>query len=73
MVAVIVPGGVEARAAFKGFNEAKWQAARETLGAFPKLRVPFLGVPIIRTIVFWGPYWGSIVLGNYHSSDLLCA
>ena len=23
-------------------------------GDFPKLGVPFLGVPIIRTIVFWG-------------------
>ena len=27
-------------------------------GGFPKLGVPFLGVPIIRTIVFWGLYWG---------------
>ena len=26
----------------------------------------FLGVPIIRTIVFWGLYWGSSILGNYH-------
>ena len=26
----------------------------------------FLGVPIIRTIVFWGLYWGSPILGNYH-------
>ena len=24
-----------------------------------------LGVPIIRTIVFWGLYWGPLVLGNY--------
>ena len=27
--------------------------------------VPF-GVPIIRTIVFWGLYWGALSLGNYH-------
>ena len=24
-----------------------------------------MGVPIIRTIVFWGPYWGPLILGNY--------
>ena len=41
-------------------------------GGFPKLAVPFwvlgLGfrVPIIRTIVFWGLYWGPLILGNYH-------
>ena len=25
-----------------------------------------LGLPIIRTIVFWGLYWGPPILGNYH-------
>ena len=25
---------------------------------FPKIRGTILGVPIIRTIVFWGLYWG---------------
>ena len=30
--------------------------------------VPFLGVPIIRLIVFWGVYWGPPILGNYHVS-----
>ena len=25
---------------------------------FPKLGVPFWGVPLIRTIVNWGQYWG---------------
>ena len=25
-----------------------------------------MGVPIIRTIVFWGLYWGPPILGNYH-------
>ena len=32
---------------------------------FPKNRGTILGVPIIRTIVFWGLYWGSLILGNY--------
>ena len=35
---------------------------------FPKLGVPFSGVPIIRTILFWGLYWGPLILGNYHLS-----
>ena len=25
-----------------------------------------IGVPIIRTIIFWGPYWGTLILKNYH-------
>ena len=33
---------------------------------FPKIRGTFLGVPIIRTVVFWGLYWGPPILGNYH-------
>ena len=32
---------------------------------FPKIRGTFLGFPIIRTIVFWGLYWGPLILGNY--------
>ena len=31
-----------------------------------KIRGTILGVPIIRTIVFWGLYWGPLNLGNYH-------
>ena len=31
----------------------------------------FLGVPIIRTIVFWGLYWGPLVLGNYHITTMM--
>ena len=34
-------------------------------GGFPKLGVPF-GVPIIRTVVYLGLYWGTPILGNYH-------
>ena len=33
---------------------------------FPKIRDTFLGIPIIRTVVFWGLYWGSPIYGNYH-------
>ena len=33
---------------------------------FPKIRGTFLGVPIVRIIVFWGLYWGPPILGNYH-------
>ena len=32
---------------------------------FPKIMGTILGVPIIRIIVFWGLYWGSLILGNY--------
>ena len=35
------------------------------------IRGTLLGVPIIRTIVFWGLYWGPLILGNYHLG--LCA
>ena len=33
---------------------------------FPKIRGTFLGVLIIRTIVYWGLYRGPLILGNYH-------
>ena len=33
---------------------------------FPKIGGTILGVPIIRTLVFWGLYWGSPILGKYH-------
>ena len=35
-------------------------------GSFLQLRVPFFGVPIIGIIVYWGLYWGPLILGNYH-------
>ena len=35
-------------------------------GGFPKLGGTILGVPIIRTIVFWVLYWGPLILGNYY-------
>ena len=33
---------------------------------FPKIGGTILGVPIIRTIVYLGLYWGPLILGNYH-------
>ena len=37
----------------------------------PKIRGTFLGIPIIRTMVFWGLYWGTSILGSYHMSHSL--
>ena len=37
---------------------------------FPKIRGTILGVPIIRTVVFWGLYWGPFILGKYHIDKL---
>ena len=36
------------------------------ISGFPKIRVTFLGIPMIRTIVYWGLYWGTLILGNCH-------
>ena len=41
----------------------------ESIWEFPKIRGTLLGVPITRTIVFWGLYWGPLILGNYHFKD----
>ena len=34
---------------------------------FPKIGLPSWGVPITRIVKFWGPYWGSLNWGNYHT------
>ena len=34
------------------------------MGVFPKLGVPFLGVPMIRIIAFWCLHWSALILGN---------
>ena len=31
---------------------------------FPKIRGTFLGVPIIRILVYWGLYWGPLIFGK---------
>ena len=33
---------------------------------FPKIRGTFLGVPILRIIVFWGLYWDPLISGNHY-------
>ena len=49
--------------------ELTWAlGSMEGLGSiwgFPKIRGTILGVPITRTIVFWGLHWGPLILGNY--------
>ena len=35
---------------------------------FPNIRGTILGVPIIKTIIFLGLYWGPLILENYHMS-----
>ena len=35
-------------------------------GGFPRIKGTLSGVLIIRSIVFWGLYWGPLLLGNYH-------
>ena len=42
----------------KGYKDVIW--------GFPKIRGTLLGVPIIRTVVFGGLYWVTLILGNYH-------
>ena len=37
---------------------------------FPKIRGTILGIPIIRTVIFGGLYWGSLILGKYHIHSL---
>ena len=38
----------------------------KAIWGFPKIRGTILGVPIIKSIVFGGLYWGPLILGNYH-------
>ena len=43
----------------KGIASSLWNAG------FPESGVPFWGVPVIRTRVFWGLYWVPTIVGNY--------
>ena len=38
-------------------------------GSFPKTGVPFEG-SLKGLQVFWGLYWGPLILGNYHMEGL---
>ena len=40
-------------------------------GGFPKLGIPSLGIPLIRTAAFGGLNWGLPLLGQ-HRGFLLC-
>ena len=56
---------------FQGFEHQAigfiiWRVYPKNIWGFPKFRGTILGVPIIRIIVFWGLYWGPLILGNYH-------
>ena len=46
--------------------ETSVQNIKFTIWGFPKIRGTILGVPMRRTIIFWGPYWGPLNLGTYH-------
>ena len=43
-------------------GDAEWMNIR----GFPKNRGTLFGVPIIRTTIYWGQYWGTLILGSYH-------
>ena len=43
------------------------------IGGFPKFRGTIMGVaPKVRTIVFWGLYWGPLIVGNYQYVPMQC-
>ena len=48
-------------------NRCSLSCGSKSIRVVPKIRGPFLGVPIIRTIMFWGLHWGLLILGNYHT------
>ena len=52
--------------AYQLTDEVRGFGVRLLCRGFPKLGGTFLGVPIVRIIVFGGLYWGSPILGNYH-------
>ena len=47
-------------------NELQAALCDTSCEGFPKLSGTFLGVPRIRTVVFWGPDWVPAILGNYN-------
>ena len=52
--------------AFEGKGISGSVRLPKMLGGFPIVRGPFLGIPIIRTIIFWGSMLGIPYFGNYH-------
>ena len=57
---------------FSRISESHKRKAYTHIWEFPKIRGTILGIPIIRTIVFWGLYWGPLILGNYHIHKKEC-
>ena len=51
---------------FKAEHPMAGHGEGRLMWGFPKIRGTFLGFPIIRMLVFWGLYWGTLILGNYH-------
>ena len=39
---------------------------------FPRMKGTLVGVPIIRTIVYWGLYCALPILENYHMYIYIC-
>ena len=50
---------------FSRYSASCYLPKKTLTWGFPKIRGTFLGFLIIRTIVFWGPYWGPLILENY--------
>ena len=48
---------------FGGLGFRVWGLGFGVLG-FPEIRGTLLGVPIIRTLIFWGLYCGPLILGK---------
>ena len=49
---------------FRPWNRLGLRGACFVSWGFPKIRGTILGVPILRTIVYWGLYWGPPFLGK---------
>ena len=61
------PGSLGRRAAWNcgaphfGMDFSQNNTVGYSICGFPKIMGTFLGVPIIRTIVFWGLLWGTTI------------
>ena len=42
-----------------------WEARGTIICGFHKIQGTFLGVPVTSVFVFWGLYWGPLIVGNY--------
>ena len=51
---------------FLGSRKCRGLHSEPSTRGIPKIRGTLRGVRILRTIIPWGLYWGSLILGNYH-------